>query len=419
MKQRSWTQRLGLILAAGIIVSACSSSSTPSPVAATPTVAANPTTAANASGAAATMAPLKVPSAPVTINVLDVAGNLQLTKQMMENFKAAHPEIVANITYSTATAPELAGKLQAQQAGGNAQISLVMTGTDGLSAGIKNNLLAKVIPDHQDMFPGLMDNYLAPAADMQGLAQGYGIEVVYYPSGPLVEYNPTNVTTPPTTPAELLAWAKAHPGKFEYARPANSGPGRTFLMALPYLLGDKDPKDPTNGWANTWAYLKDLGQYINVYQTGTTATMKDLAAGTVDMIATTTGWYINPIILGTVPKTTAVGNFANMTWVTDAQYAVIPNGVSTDTMTADLDLIAWMLKPDQQAISYDKGYFYPGPAVKNVTLDMAPADSQAALKGVVPAQFDQWIAQFPKVTSLPADQQVVAFDLWDKNIGKK
>jgi putative spermidine/putrescine transport system substrate-binding protein len=50
---------------------------------------------------------------------------------------------------------------------------------------------------------------------------------------------------------------------------------------------------------------------------------------------------------------------------------------------------------------------------------MAPADSQAALKGVVPSQFDTWINQFPKVTSLPADAQVTAFDLWDKNIGKK
>ena len=77
------------------------------------------------------------------------------------------------------------------------------------------------------------------------------------------------------------------------------------------------------------------------------------------------------------------------------------------------------LKPDQQAISFDKGYFYPGPAVKNVTIDMAPADSQAALKGVVPATFDQWINQFPKVTSLPADQQVIAFDIWDRTIGKK
>ncbi len=423
MRQSSWSQRLGLILAAGIIASACSSSAatdTPTaPPAATPAPATGtPGTAASESAAPA-MAEMKVPSAPVTINVLDVAGNLQLTKQMMENFKAAHPEIVADITYSTATAPELAGKLQAQQAGGNAQISLVMTGTDGLAAGIKNNLLAKVIPDHEDMFPGLMDNYLPAAADMQGLAQGFGVEVVYYPSGPLLEYNPSKVTTPPTTPQELLDWAKAHPGRFEYARPANSGPGRTWLMALPYMLGDTNPSDPTTGFDKTWAYLKDLGQYINIYQTGTTATMKDLAAGTVDMIMTTTGWYINPIVLGTVPKTTAVSHFTDMTWVTDAQYAVIPNGVSADTMIADLDLIAWMLQPDQQAISYDKGYFYPGPAVKNVTLAMAPADSQAAIKDLIPPEFETWINQYPKKTSLPADAQVTAFDLWDKNVGKK
>jgi putative spermidine/putrescine transport system substrate-binding protein len=418
MKHSSWNKRLGIVLALGMVASACGSPSTPTnTTGATGTTGAS--TGASGSAAASGSASMKIPSAPVTINVLDVAGNLQLTKGMIENFKTAYPNIINNVTYSTATAPELAGKLQAQQQGGNVQINLVLTGTDGLAAGIKNNLLTKVIPDHQDMFPGLMENYLAPAADMQGLAQGYGVEIVYYPSGPLYEYNPAKVTTPPTTPAELLAWAKANPGKFEYARPANSGPGRTFLMALPYLLGDKDPTDPTNGWANTWAYLKDLGQYINVYQTGTTATMKDLAAGTVDMIASTTGWYINPIILGTVPKTTAVGHFNDMTWVTDAQYAVIPNGVSADVLTADLDLIAWMLKPDQQAIAYDKGYFYPGPAVKGVTIDMAPPDSQAALKDVVPSQFAQWIEQFPKKTSLSADGQVTAFDIWDKTIGKK
>ena len=419
MQSRSWTKRLGVVVAAGLIASACSSTATPAPTTggvptATPTAAAVPTTGGTTAAAA-----MKIPSAPVTINVLDVAGNLQLTKQMMENFKAKYPNIVSNVTYSTATAPELAGKLQAQEAGGGSGISLVMTGTDGLSAGIKNNLLTQMTPDHSDMFPGLMDNYLAPAAAMQGLAQGFGIDVVYYPSGPLYEYNPSKVTTPPTTPAELLTWAKANPGRFEYARPANSGPGRTFLMALPYLLGDSDPTDPVNGWAKTWAYLKDLGQYINLYQTGTTATMKDLANGTVDMLASTTGWYINPIILGTVPKTTAVGHFENMTWVTDAQYAVVPKGVSADVLTADLDLIAWMLQPDQQAFSYDSGYFYPGPAVKGVTLDMAPATSQTAINAVLPAQFDTWINQYPKVTSLPADTQVTAFNMWDQQIGKK
>ena len=54
-----------------------------------------------------------------------------------------------------------------------------------------------------------------------------------------------------------------------YARPANSGPGRTFLMGLPYILGDKDPKDPINGWDKTWAYLKELDKYVDYYPSGT------------------------------------------------------------------------------------------------------------------------------------------------------
>ena len=66
----------------------------------------------------------------------------------------------------------------------------------------------------------------------------------------------------------MLAWCKAHPNKLIYARPANSGPGRTFLMGLPYLLGDKDPKDPVNGWDKTWAYLKELNSLHRVLPDG-------------------------------------------------------------------------------------------------------------------------------------------------------
>ena len=65
---------------------------------------------------------------------------------------------------------------------------------------------------------------------------------------------------PPKTAEELLAYAKANPSAVQYARPANSGPGRTFLMGLPYLLGDNDPKDPVNGWDKTWAYLSGAQQ---------------------------------------------------------------------------------------------------------------------------------------------------------------
>jgi len=355
----------------------------------------------------------------VTLNILDVAGNLQLTKGMIDDFVKAHPDIVANVTTTSGTAPSLAGKIKAQQGsgGGGGAIDLVLTGTDGLAAGIDQNLWVKLTPDYNAKFPNLTSNYLQGAADMQQLAQGYGVELVYYPSGPLLEYNPKAVPNPPKTPADLLAWAKAHPGRFQYADPANSGPGRTFIMGLPYLLGDSNPSDPTNGWAKTWDYLKQLGQYVPYYGSGTTETMKNLANGTVDMIMTTTGWYINPRALGTVPQSDGVSHFDNMTWVSDAQYAVIPKGVSQDVLTADTDLIEFMLQPQEQAQAYDTGYFYPGPAVKGVTLSMAPAKSQQVMAQYGNKDFDTWISQFPIKTSLPADQQVTAFDLWTRQIG--
>ena len=50
-------------------------------------------------------------------------------------------------------------------------------------------------------------------------------------------------------------------------------------MGLPYLLGDKDPKDPVNGWDKTWAYLNELSENIEYYPSATAATMKKLAKG--------------------------------------------------------------------------------------------------------------------------------------------
>ena len=357
------------------------------------------------------------PSEPVTLNILDIAGNLQLTQGMIDNFVEANSDIVEAVNYSQSPSPDMAGKLKAQQNAGQVQTSLVLTGTDGLAAGINQDLFTKLTPDFEDRFPGLMDNYQEPAAAMQELAQGYGVAVSYYPSGPLIEYDPAAVPDPPTTPQELLDWAKANPGRFQYAMPKNSGPGRTWLMGLPYMLGDADPKDPENGWEKTWAYLEELDQYVPNYPSGTTETMKNLASGTVDMVVSTTGWDINPRVLGTVPDTVEVGVMQPMHWVSDAHYAVIPKGVSEDVLAANLALIQWMLQPEQQAISYDSGYFYPGPAVKDVTLDMAPQASQDVLAQFGRPEYDEWIAEYPVETSLPAEAQVKAFDRWDRTIG--
>jgi putative spermidine/putrescine transport system substrate-binding protein len=215
----------------------------------------------------------------------------------------------------------------------------------------------------------------------------------------------------------LLDWAKANPNKFLYARPANSGPGRTFMMGLPYLLGDSDPKDPVKGWDKTWAYLKELGQYIEYYPTGTGALMKELGEGTRAMTVTTTGWDINPRVLGTVPAEAKVGKLDGFHWVADAHYMIVPKGVSDDKLAVLLDLMKYMLTPAAQAVTYDQGYFYPGPAVKDVPLSMAPQDSQDAINQFGRPEYADWIANNPIETPLLPVDMVKAFDIWDKQVG--
>ena len=157
-------------------------------------------------------------------------------------------------------------------------------------------------PTTPSELPNLKEIYLPGALKMQGLAENQAVCVVFCPAGPILEYMPDAVKQPPKTAQELLDWTKAHPKRFMYARPANSGPGRTFLQGLPYILGDKDPKDPKDGWDKTWAYLVELGKNIEYYPTGTGAMMKELAEGSRDMIASHLGWDLNPRILGVVPK---------------------------------------------------------------------------------------------------------------------
>ena len=356
------------------------------------------------------------PASPVVLNVLDVAGNLQLTQPMIDDFTSKHHDIVSKVTYSKATAPELVGKVKAQQDANRVDIDLVLTGVDGLAAGIDQSLWTPLLPTYASRLPG-MANYLPGAQSMQKLAGDFGVTVTYYPSGPLIEYLPAKVSNPPTTAPALLDYAKANPGAVQYARPSNSGPGRTFLMGLPYLLGDSDPKDPVNGWSKTWAYLSELNKYVSLYPSTTGETMKNLANGSAKIIASTTGWDINPRVLGTVPGEAKIGTLQGFHWVTDAHYAVVPKGVSTDKQAAVLALLDFMLTPEQQAKAYDSGYFYPGPAIKDVPLSMAPSDSRKAIEQYGRPEYDQLIAGNPLEVPLDAKALVAAFGRWDREIG--
>ena len=107
------------------------------------------------------------------------------------------------------------------------------------------------------------------------------------------------------------------------------------------------------------------------------------------MIASHLGWDLNPRILGVVPKEAEVGTLEGFHWVTDAQYWAIPKGVSNDKLAVLLDMTKYMLSKPAQAMTYDKGYFYPGPAVKDVPLSMAPRGQPEADRRIHPAVLRQ------------------------------
>src|SRR5277367_3852090 len=100
---------------------------------------------AAATPSARAVAPPPLPSAPVELNVVDVAGQLQLTQGAINAFVQANPKLISKVNFSQAPAPELPGKIKAQQAAGRVDIDLVMTGTDGLSAGIDLNLWVPLV----------------------------------------------------------------------------------------------------------------------------------------------------------------------------------------------------------------------------------------------------------------------------------
>ena len=88
-----------------------------------------------------------LPSAPVGINIIDVGGALALMQQAFDDYRTNNPKLVSRITYVKAPAPELASKIKAQQDAGRADLDLVLTGSDGLAAGLEQNLWLKIFPD--------------------------------------------------------------------------------------------------------------------------------------------------------------------------------------------------------------------------------------------------------------------------------
>jgi putative spermidine/putrescine transport system substrate-binding protein len=81
-----------------------------------------------------------------------------------------------------------------------------------------------------------------------------------------------------------------------------------------------------------------------------------------------------------------------------------------------LQVLEYALTPEQQAKTFDTGYFYPGPAIKDVTIDMAPQTSRDVITEFGRPEYDQLIEDNPKATPIDAADLVTAFNKWDTEV---
>ena len=96
----------------------------------------------------------------------------------------------------------------------------------------------------------------------------------------------------------------------------------------------------------------------------------------------------------------------------------IPAGGDKGRLAVTLALMKWILKPDQQALTFGTGNITP--AVKGVELSSAPAKGQAFVKKWGrPDEYPKMFSAADVVAPLEPDKLVDAFDHWDREIGSR
>jgi putative spermidine/putrescine transport system substrate-binding protein len=348
----------------------------------------------------------------ITISIVDVSGDLSSTRAVIENYQKANPQKVKAVNFQRAPAPELPAKIKAQQDAGRVDVNLLLVGQDAGSVMAQAGQLVKLFPQYDKLFPKAE---LSDAGKvLQDEGEGFLLPSVVSNGGPVFIYNPAKVKQPPKTAEEFKVWVKANPGRFMYARPANSGPGRSIICGLPFILGDKNPRDPMNGWDKTWAFLKEVGESVEYYPTGTAVTLKEFAEGTRWIIAGIMEWDMKPRAEGTIPPDSKIFILPNTSFVIDGHYWAIPKGVPPAEQEIILDLMKFMRRPDQQVLTWKA---FIGPSIKAATLDKAPADIQTLVREHWRPEYTDMEKKYKIVPQLPVKELVAAMERWDKEVG--
>ena len=237
-------------------------------------------------------------------------------------------------------------------------------------------------------------------------------QLPYRGSQVLIAYDSAK-TTAPKTFADIMAYAKANPGRFTYGRPDKGGSGSNFVIRAIHEANGRDPSLFTKesfAQANAdgmlgkaWELLRELHPYTfgeGTYPAGNTPALQLLAQGAVDMIPAWSDQALQAMNQGVLPETVKVAQLQDLALCGGFAYSAIPTN-ATDLEGA-LKLANFMLSPEMQTSCVREIGGFPG-----IGWEHLPAELKAEYIDVIPVS----IPTFPS-----GDWQTAKNDGWYKNV---
>lgn len=230
------------------------------------------------------------------------------------------------------------------------------------------------------------------------LATYSNLGIPYRGSSVVLAYNSAEVKNPPTTLTGLIAWIKAHPGKFTYNNPSGGGPGNAFSedvinQYIPASMASQFVNSYQQSLESYWtpgiSELHALTPYMyggSNYPKSATDTMNDLANGSIWMSPEWSDGANAALDNGELPKTIKLVQITPPFYGGPSYLALIKG--STHLAAAE-KLINWMLSPAAQELIFQGMNGYPG-----VELKYAPADVQQKFGSIDTTWSDGWYSTY-------------------------
>jgi putative spermidine/putrescine transport system substrate-binding protein len=239
------------------------------------------------------------------------------------------------------------------------------------------------------------------------------VRLPYRGSQVLIAYDSAKVAEAPKTFSDVVAFAKANPGRFTYGRPDKGGSGSNFVIRAIHEANGRDPAaftrenfDPAKAeemLQKAWAILQDLHAHTfgeGTYPAGNTPALQLLAQGAVDMIPAWSDQALQAINQGVLPDTVKVVQLQDLALCGGFAYSAIPSNATN--LPGALTLANFMLSPEMQVSCVREIGGFPG-----IGWEHLPPELKAEYIDVIPVS----IPTFPS-----GDWQTAKNDGWYKNV---